>query len=59
MVKADPSLVSPYFDGDLDKLDESCFLDSYSLQAMFMDGDQKSKLWLQNLLKDITYTNDL
>jgi hypothetical protein len=26
---------------------------------MFMDGDQKSKLWLQNLLKDITYTNDL
>ena len=59
MVKEDPTLVSPYFSGDLDKLDESCFLDSYSLQALFMDGEPKSKLWLQNLLKDTTYSADL
>ena len=59
MVRADPSIVSPYFTGELDKLDESCFLDPDSLQTLFMDGTKKSKRWLEILMKDDTYINDL
>jgi hypothetical protein len=59
MVRADPSIVSPYFAGKIDKLDENCFLDPDSLQTLFMDGTKKSKRWLEILMKDDTYINDL